>query len=66
MVVKSINTVILVSVMVVGAGCVSSGQRNQISAADCVVTKYTQTFNEKCGTPRLGWKGANGSDFIIR
>ena len=65
MVMKSINIVILFSVMVVVAGCASSGQRPQISAADCVVTKHTQTFKEKCSAPRLGWKGASGSDFIF-
>ena len=65
MVTKSLNIVILVSVMVVGAGCASSGQRSQLSATDCVVTKYTQTFNEKCSAPRLGWKGASGSDFTF-
>lgn len=65
MAMKSINIMILVSVMVVGVGCASLGQRPQISAADCVVTKHTQTFNKKCSALRLGWKGASGSDFTF-
>jgi hypothetical protein len=65
MVMKSISILMLVSVMVVGAGCASSGQKPQISAADCVATKHTQIFNEKCSAPRLGWKGASGSDFTF-
>ncbi|MDH7791423.1 hypothetical protein QBD00_002333 [Ochrobactrum sp. AN78] len=63
---KIINCYLLVAVMVVGTGCVGPAQKNiGITAAECEPAKQNTTFNEKCDPPKLGWKGANGSDFII-
>lgn len=63
---KFINAALLVAIMVTGAGCVSA-VRNDVRAsqADCANTHHGRTFNENCDAPKLGWKGANGSDFLI-
>ncbi len=61
-----INGAMLVAVMVIGAGCVGSVQKNaSVSVAECADVKQNVANSEKCKAPRLGWEGANGSDFNI-
>jgi len=63
---KFINAALLVATMITGAGCVSAAQNDIRSIqADCVNANHGRTFNENCDAPKLGWKGANGSDFLI-
>lgn len=63
---KMINGAMIVAVMVIGAGCVGSVQKNtEISHARCPNVKQNFANSEKCEAPKLGWKGASGSDFII-
>ncbi|MFC7067878.1 hypothetical protein [Brucella rhizosphaerae] len=64
---KMINGTLLAAVMIVGAGCVSSVQKNtEISASECLRANHNVALNKKCNALKLGWKGASGSDFIIR
>ncbi|UXO85225.1 hypothetical protein [Brucella intermedia] len=56
---------LLVSLVVLAAGCVSSGQKIEVSAAECALAGHGGTINEKCSAPKLGWKGANASDFTF-
>lgn len=62
---KVVRDFLLVSVVVLAAGCVSSGQKIEISAAECALAGHSETFKEKCNAPKLGWKGANASDFTF-
>lgn len=63
---KMINGLFLIAVWVIGAGCVSSSQTNSGNfPADCQSEKQNIVFIEKCEVVKLGWRGANGSDFII-
>ncbi|KAB2730066.1 hypothetical protein [Brucella intermedia] len=55
---------LLISVVVLAAGCVSSGQKD-VSAEECALAGHDETFKEKCNAPKLGWKGANASDFTF-
>ncbi len=56
---------LLLSVVVFAAGCVSSGQKIEVSAAESALARHSETFKEKCNVPKLGWKGANASDFTF-
>ncbi len=62
---KVVRGFLLVSVVVLAAGCVSSGQKIEVSAAECALARHSETFKEKCSAPKLGWKGANASDFTF-
>lgn len=61
---KVVRGFLLVSVVVHAAGCVSSGQKD-VSVAECALAGHGETFKEKCNAPKLGWKGANASDFTF-
>ncbi len=63
--IKVVRGFLLVSVVVIAAGCVSSGQKMEVSAAECALARHSETFKEKCNVPKLGWKGANASDFTF-
>lgn len=60
-----INGIILSAVILLSAGCYTSGQKVEISAAEHVSAKRYQTSKHKSDVPKLGWKGANGSDYLI-
>lgn len=63
---KSINGFLLGAVVVVATGCVSSAPENKnVLLGECAFAQQSKSFKEECDTPKLGWKGANGSDFII-
>lgn len=63
---KTINSALLVALMVTGAGCVSTAQKDvRLIEPECAIAKHDRTLNENCDTPKLGWKGANGSSFTI-
>lgn len=61
---KVVRGFLLVSVVVLAAGCASSGQKD-VSVAECALARHSETFKEKCNAPILGWKGANASDFTF-
>jgi len=70
---KNISRIAFVALMagsVVGCASVpetKSGVDPQkvASVTKCVRTKPVGQFDENCDEPKLGWKGANGGDFII-
>lgn len=60
-----INGLILVTLVLIGAGCSISGQNAEVFVAEHAFAKRCETFNNKCEMPKLGWKGASGNDFVI-
>jgi len=51
--------------MLLAAGCSTLEQKVEVFTAEHVSAKRYQTSKDKSNVPKLGWKGATGSDYVI-
>jgi hypothetical protein len=63
---KIINGFLFGALLVVVAGCVGNAPEGQnVLSAECSLSRTSKRLDQKCDVHRLGWKGANGSDYFI-